>query len=67
MSNNKHKESCNCLEISCLKNCEDNHTHKEFWCEKCHPERYVKEEPKEEDWVERLIEFGEEILRRKGK
>ena len=48
------KEKCNCEEMTCKIPCDRNHTHKEFWCEKCHPERYVVEEkvdpiiPKEE-------------------
>ena len=31
---------CNCELASCKYGCSYNHTHKEFWCEKCHPERY---------------------------
>jgi len=31
---------CDCKEISCAENCTRNHTHKEFFCEKCYPEIY---------------------------
>lgn len=32
-----NKEQCNCVEMTCLSNCDRNHTHKTFWCEKCNP------------------------------
>ena len=36
--------------MSCLEGCTKPHTHKGFWCEKCHPERYGEELKKE--WFE---------------
>ena len=33
---------CDCEEMSCKEDCSRNHTHKGFWCERCHPERYEK-------------------------
>ena len=41
----KLTKECGCEEMSCKEGCELRHTHKGFWCEKCHPERY---EPLEE-------------------
>jgi hypothetical protein len=41
------KKECNCAEMSCKEDCVKTHTHKGFWCEKCHPERYGKELKKE--------------------
>lgn len=35
-----NQDKCNCEEMSCTKDCGKSHTHKVFWCEKCHPERY---------------------------
>lgn len=42
---NKEMEECNCEEMSCSdsEDCERNHTHKTFWCKKCHPEAYDNE------------------------
>ncbi len=34
---NKEQEKCNCAEMSCKKDCVQNHTHKGFFCEKCEP------------------------------
>src|SRR3990167_8386165 len=31
---------CKCEEMSCKTNCDRNHTHKGFYCEKCNPEMY---------------------------
>lgn len=36
------QNNCECEEMSCKKGCTKNHTHKGFWCEKCHPERYTQ-------------------------
>ena len=64
----KNKSKCNCEEISCKNNCEKNHTHKTFWCEKCHPERYVEEKSQspikqnwEEDYKKIIVTRGIEI------
>ncbi len=43
---NKEKSECNCKEMSCQKDCNSRHTHKGFFCEKCHPERYEIKEDK---------------------
>jgi hypothetical protein len=40
---------CNCEDISCLEGCTKPHTHKGFWCEKCHPERYKDTTPQPEE------------------
>lgn len=29
---------CNCEEMTCKDGCTKNHTHKQFWCEKCQPQ-----------------------------
>jgi hypothetical protein len=41
------KKECDCEETSCQNGCTKPHTHKTFWCEKCHPERYSEELKKE--------------------
>lgn len=41
MKNQNIDKGCDCEEMSCKENCGRNHTHKGFWCEKCHPERYT--------------------------
>ncbi len=40
------EEECNCEEMTCQKDCDKKHTHKGFWCPKCHPERYSECEHK---------------------
>lgn len=41
-------EKCDCRKSTCKSECNRNHTHKQFWCEKCHPERYEVTTEKEE-------------------
>ena len=51
------QEKCKCEEMSCKEGCKINHTHKGFWCEKCHPERYeVQEKSVGEDWENKIDE-----------
>jgi len=55
---------CNCEDISCLEGCTKPHTHKGFWCEKCHPERYkdttTQPEELKKEWEKSFDEmFGQ--------
>ena len=53
MNQSPEERKCDCEEISCKEGCLSGHTHKTFWCEKCHPERHegqVVEDAQERPW-----------------
>lgn len=59
MNQSPEERKCDCEEISCKEGCLSGHTHKTFWCEKCHPERHegqVVEDAQERPWHEAWID-----------
>lgn len=39
------QKKCFCMAMTCKEDCKKNHTHKDFFCEKCQPERYEETYP----------------------
>lgn len=54
---------CDCVEMSCKKDCTKSHTHKDFFCEKCHSTtpNQQKIEAGAKDFAERFLPVMKEL------